>query len=270
MQECTGPKDCNLGTKDCGNRSLGKRQFVKCQTKREPGKGWGLVTNEFIPKGKLVQEYMGEVIDEKEVERRMVAWAQEHPNDPNFYVMALKKPYFVDAREYANLARFINHSCEPNCKVTSVNVNGCIRNGIYSIRDIQPGEFLCYDYHFDTNQGDRFVCRCGSPNCRGTMKGMGKDGAIKRPQNWKEAKARLEADKKFLEEAEKSKVVSLVDVMLPCAEHPNETVASGPLEKHRDEAVESRIFLWRNVKLGADFISRKSKLEKVAVFHDNN
>ena len=198
----------------------------------------------------------------------MVTWAEEHPNDPNFYVMALNKPYFVDAREYANLARFINHSCAPNCKVTSVNVKGYVRNGIYSIRDIQPGEFLCYDYHFDTNQGDRFVCRCGAPNCRGTMKGKGKYDPIKKPENWKEAKARYEADQRFLEEAEQTKVVSLVDALLPCAEHPNETVSSGPLEKHREEAINSRIFLWRNVKLGADFVSRNSRLEKVAVFHD--
>jgi hypothetical protein len=131
MSECAGPINCNLGGKDCGNRALGKRQFVRCQPRRERGKGWGLVTLEFIPKGKLVQEYVGEVIDEKEKEKRLVAWNEEHPNDPNFYVMALSTGYYVDAREYANLARFINHSCDPNCKVSSVNVKGYIRNGIY-------------------------------------------------------------------------------------------------------------------------------------------
>jgi hypothetical protein len=262
MTECTGPNNCNLGGKDCGNRALGKRQFVKCQPKRERGKGWGLVTLEFIPKGKVVQEYMGEVIDEKEKEKRLTSWSEEHPNDPNFYVMALSPGYYVDAREYANFARFINHSCDPNCKVASINVKGYIRNGIYSIRDIRPGEFLSYDYHFDTKHGDRFVCRCGATNCRGTMKGLGKDGAMKMPASWKEAKARYEADKKFLEETEKTKVVCLVDTLLPCAEHPNETIASGPLQKHRRETISGRIFLWRNLKLGADFVSRYSRLEK--------
>jgi SET domain len=268
MAECTGPANCNLGAKDCGNRCLGKRQFVKCQPKRERGKGWGLVALEFIPKGKLVQEYMGEIINEKEKERRLIAWSQEHPNDPNFYVMALSVGFYVDAREYANLARFINHSCDPNCKVSSINVKGYLRNGIYSIRDIRPGEFLSYDYHFDTKQGDRFVCRCGAAKCRGTMKGQGKDELTKQqqqllllpPSNWKEARARYDMDKKFLEEAEKSKVVSLVDSLLPCAEHPNETVAAGPLWKHREEARRSRIFLWRNLQLGADFVSRNSRL----------
>jgi hypothetical protein len=264
MAECTGSANCNLGAKDCGNRCLGKRQFVKCQPKRERGKGWGLVTLEFIPKGKLVQEYMGEVINEMEKERRLIAWNHEHPNDPNFYVMALSVGFYVDARECANLARFINHSCNPNCKVSSINVKGYIRNGIYSIRDIRPGEFLSYDYHFDTKQGDRFVCRCGATNCRGTMQGQGRDEWAKQqqPTNWKEARARYDADEKFLQEAEKSKVVSLVDTLLPCAEHPNETVAAGPLRKHRDEARRSRIFLWRNVRLGADFVSRNSRLGK--------
>lgn len=270
MSECVGPANCNLGGKNCGNRSLGKKQFVKCQPKRERGKGWGLVTLEFIPKGTLVQEYMGEVINEKEKERRLIAWNEEHPNDPNFYVMALSTGYYVDAREYANLARFINHSCDPNCKVSGINVKGYIRNGIYSLRDIHPGEFLSYDYHFDTKQGDRFVCRCGAVNCRGTMKGQGKDALSKLPANWKEAKARYEADKKFLEDAEKTKVVSLVGSLLPCAEHPNETVANGPLLKHRDEAIRSRIFLWRNLRLGTDFVSRNARLEKAALTRESH
>jgi len=159
MAECIGPINCNLGNKDCGNRALGKRQFVKCQPKRERGKGWGLITLESIPKNNLVQEYVGEVIDEKEKENRLRIWTKEHPYDPNFYVMALSGGYYIDARVFANQSRFINHSCAPNCKVMSVNVKGRIRNGIYNIRDIKAGEFLCYDYHFDTKQGERFACR---------------------------------------------------------------------------------------------------------------
>jgi SET domain len=265
MAECVGPANCHLGTKDCGNRGLGKRQYVKCQPQRERGRGWGLVTLEAVPKGGLVHEYVGEVIDEREKTERLQVWNMEHPNDPNFYVMALSGGYYVDAREYANQSRFINHSCAPNCKVVSVNVRGHIRNGIYSIRDIQAGEFLSYDYHFDTKQGDRFVCRCGAPNCRGTMKGGGKhdkdDPSLKRPSNWKEAKARYEADRIFLNELQGADVVSLVDFALPEAENPSEVVSAGPLAKHRELAMRNRIFLWRNVKLGSDFISRFSRLE---------
>jgi hypothetical protein len=260
MSECTSI-NCNLGNKDCGNRALGKRQFVKCQPKRERGKGWGLATLENIPKNKLVQEYVGEVIDEKEKENRLRIWTKEHPYDPNFYVMALSGGYYIDARVFANQSRFINHSCAPNCKVMSVNVKGRIRNGIYSIRDIKAGEFLCYDYHFDTKQGDRFSCRCGAPNCRGTMKGGKKDdNATKKVTTWKEIRAQYEADKTFLEELKGTDAITLENGMLPGAENPTEVVSRGPLWKHRQEAINGRIFLWRNVKLGANFVSRHARL----------
>ena len=263
MTECVGSVNCNLGNKDCGNRSLGKRQFVKCQPKRERGKGWGLVTLENIPKNKLVQEYVGEVIDEKEKENRLRIWTKEHPYDPNFYVMALSGGYYVDARVYANQSRFINHSCAPNCKVMSTNVKGRLRNGIYSIRDIEAGEFLCYDYHFDTKQGDRFACRCGAPNCRGTMQG-GKRGdnnsETKKVRTWKEIRAEYETDKVFLKEVGGMDVIRLKSDMLPGAENPNELVARGPLQKHRQAAIDGRIFLWRNVKRGSNFVSRHVRL----------
>ena len=260
MQECTSA-NCNFGGKDCGNRALGKRQFVKCQPKRERGKGWGLATLENIPKNKLVQEYVGEVINEKEKENRLRIWSKEHPYDPNFYVMALSGGYYLDARVFANQSRFINHSCAPNCKVMSVNVKGRIRNGIYSIRDIKAGEFLCYDYHFDTKQGERFACRCGAPNCRGTMQGGKREGnASKKAKTWKEIRANYEADKTFLKEMEGKDVITLKNGVLPGTENPNEIVARGPLWKHRQPAIEGRIFLWRNVKRGANFESRYARL----------
>jgi len=261
MAECIGPINCNLGDKDCGNRGMSKRKFVKCQPKREPGKGWGLVTLEHIPKGKLVQEYVGEVVDEKEKEHRLRIWNEEHPNDPNFYVMELSAGFYIDARVYANQSRFINHSCAPNCNVMSVNVKGRIRNGIYSTRDIDAGEFLSYDYHFDTKQGDRFVCRCGAPNCRGTMKGGKKsENGSKKAATWKEIKARYEADRAFLKELNGKDVITLKNGLVPGAENPNELVARGPLQKHRKAAIDGRIFLWRNVKLGANFVSRHARL----------
>ena len=258
--ECTSA-NCNLGGKDCGNRAMGKRQFVKCQPKREIGKGWGLVTLEDVPKGKLVQEYVGEVINEKEKEERLRLWSIEHPYDPNFYVMALSGGYYLDARVYANQSRFINHSCAPNCILMSVNVKGRIRNGIYSLRDIKAGEFLCYDYHFDTKQGERFACRCGAPNCRGTMQGGKKeDNASKKAKTWKEIRAEYENDKAFLKAMEGTDVITLQNGLMPGTENADEVVARGPLRKHRQPAIDGRIFLWRNVKKGANFESRSARL----------
>jgi len=248
--------NCDLGPA-CSNRSLGRKQFAKCKPMREQGKGWGLVAVSGVKKGELVQEYVGEIIDEKEKEKRLQEWTRDHPNDPNFYVMALDSGWYIDARVKANLSRFINHSCAPNCRLLPLNVNGHMRVGIYSLRDIAPGEFLSYDYQFDTKHGDKFRCRCGAEKCRGTMKGgKGEDGAAEqktRKEEWQDAKAAYDRDQKYLEEAEENERMraSQVDCLVPGAENPGETVAAGPNEKkYRRSAWSDRLFLWRNVIQG--------------------
>jgi hypothetical protein len=281
MMECHGEgkhSNCAVGGNDCGNRSLGKRQYTKCKPKREQGKGWGLVAMGSVKKGELVQEYMGDVIDEATKESRLEEWTKEHPNDPNFYIMALPAGWYIDARHEANLSRFINHSCDPSCKLLTVNVKGYMRVGIYATRDIAAGEFLNYDYHFDTKHGDKFLCRCGAKNCRGTMKGGQGQGADDKKQlNLKEARARLELHKKFLDEVKSKQVVSQVGALVPAAEQPTETVSAGPQGRHRDAALRNRIFLCRNATRGADFTCRlaainahKQRAEAEAVAQEPN
>ena len=134
-------KNCNLGP-SCGNRLLSSRNCAKCKPVRERGKGWGLVSVHEIQKGGLVLEYVGEVIDEKTKRSRLETWSEEHPNDPNFYIMSLETGWYIDAREMGNLSRFINHSCDPNCQLTRVFVGGYLRIAIVAIKYVAPGEFL--------------------------------------------------------------------------------------------------------------------------------
>jgi hypothetical protein len=268
--ECTGEKGskssiCAVG-RGCGNRSLGQKKFKKCLPKREQGKGWGLVTQQDIYKGELITEYVGEVVDEETKEVRLAEWAKDHPNDPNFYVMQLSKQWYIDARREANLSRFINHSCDPNAILVTITVNHMFRNGIFALQDISAGSFLSYDYHFDTRHGDRFVCRCGSANCRGTMKdrALEADAADKtKRQLWEDAKRDYDRDKAFLEDfhAKRQERESQVDALVPGWEFPSDLVANGPPSRHRVEAQQGRIFLWRNVRLGADFSRRLARLE---------
>ena len=143
-----------------------------------------------------------------------------------------------------------------------------MRNGIFANRDIAAGEFLSYDYQFDTKL-DRFVCRCGSKNCRGNMRGgpavnnNGANSKKSKTEIWEEAKAKYERDKKFvsehyeLEENRRSQVSATV----PNAENPTETVANGAQARYRYEAQRGRIFLWRNAVKGSDFVNRVSRLE---------
>ena len=282
MTECVGDMSKGKGEKNpyanccvgpsCGNRMMGQRKFAKCRPKREQGKGWGLIVVNGVKKGGLVQEYGGEVIDEQTKEARLNQWAKDHPNDPNFYIMSLEHGWYIDAREKGNLARFINHSCGPNCVLIPINVAGNIRVAVVALRDIAPGEFLCYDYQFDTKHGDKFLCRCGAPNCRGTMKGGEKGGQIveakkTRKELWAEAKARFDRDKKYMEEVadDQARRLNQTDFLRPGELEMKDSataVASGPQDRDRDYAQTYRIFLWRSAVCGSDFSSRYLRHER--------
>lgn len=269
--ECVGNKTLKSGDKNpywncncgpgCGNRAVSQREFAKCRPAREHGKGWGLIAINGVKKDDVVQEYVGEIIDEKTKEERLKAWAFDHPNDPNFYVMHLEPGWYIDAREVANMARFINHSCDPNCKLVPVNVAGHMRVSIVCTDNVPPGGFLSYDYQFDTRDGEKFTCRCGAANCRGTMQGR---RAEDRPADKKskkqlfaEAKARRQRDKKFLHGAFSSarERLHLTGPFVPGARAEEAApVAGGPRDKDRREA--RGVFLWRNARDGGDFSSR--------------
>jgi len=253
--------NCNCGP-NCGNRAMSKRQFAKCRPMHEHGKGWGLIATNGVKKGELVQEYAGEIIDEETKEERLKAWACDHPNDPNFYIMHLEPGWYIDAREVANMARFINHSCDPNCKLVPVNVAGQVRVSIMCIKNVALGDFLSYDYQFDTQHGEKFICRCGAKSCRGTMKGGKTDDKVAKKtkkQLLSEARARVQRDKKFLQsvfDSERDRLC-LTGPFVPGEDMEKaEMVAGGPKEHYRHEVQGGHIFLWRNATIGGDFSSR--------------
>ena len=263
----TKETNCRLGL-GCGNRQFSQRLFANCKPQREKGRGWGLVPVDPVHQGDLVVEYVGEVIDEATKESRLAAWSDEHPNDPNFYIMELQTGWFIDARNVANLSRFINHACDPNCRLTQINCKGKMRCGIFALRDIAAGEFLSYDYHFDTRHGDQFICCCGSANCRGTMKGGVREetneaaaaGTKTQKETWEAAKAEYDRDRKFVEELEQT--TSLVSEFVPAADpgSMDEYVAAGPQRKFRQKA--RTLFLWRNAMQGSNFRARIAALEQ--------
>jgi hypothetical protein len=160
--------NCNLGPK-CGNRVFQNRQWSKIVRFREHAMGWGCKAGEDIPEGQLVIEYVGEVIDDAEVELRMKNQKEFTPHDHEYYIMQLENGYFVDGKHKGNDSRFINHSCDPNCELERWVVNGKMRIGIFSTKYITKGEPLSYDYQFDTNEVSSFKCYCGTEKCRGTM-----------------------------------------------------------------------------------------------------
>ena len=78
----------------------------------------------------------------------------------------------IDPTFYGNIARFINHSCDPNCVTRKWTVERETMIGIFAIRDIQEDEELSFDYQFDSFKTPYTKCYCGSSNCKGYL-GLG-------------------------------------------------------------------------------------------------
>eukprot|EP00056_Hartaetosiga_gracilis_P012053 m.187705 g.187705 ORF g.187705 m.187705 type:complete len:1009 (+) comp13627_c0_seq6:580-3606(+) len=162
--ECD-PKKCTTGDK-CSNRRIQQRKYPKLVPFLTPNRGWGLKAGEDIAQGRFVIEYVGEVIGEEECKRRLAE--NEKNKNHSFYILSLCRGVYVDARLKANLARFINHSCDPNCSIQKWNVLGEIKVGIFAKMDIKKGTELTFDYQLDSlGSANKTVCHCGGDNCRG-------------------------------------------------------------------------------------------------------
>jgi uncharacterized protein len=136
-----------------------------------------------IPKGTRIIEYVGEHITCAEADRRYPD--DDGPARHHTFLFTLNTRTVIDAAHGGNAARFINHSCAPNC-------DAIIERGhiwIDAIRDIPRGEELVYDYQFehrrDYTEADlrTYVCRCGAANCRGTIVKV--DGRRKIAKAWR-------------------------------------------------------------------------------------
>lgn len=118
-----------------------------------------------IPNDTPIIEYVGEKITKAESTRRGDALLERSKKTGGaaVYVFTLNKKYDIDGAKGLNPARYINHSCNPNCEAYIVRG----RIWIYSLRKIKAGDELTYNYGFDADTWDDHPCRCGSPNCVG-------------------------------------------------------------------------------------------------------
>lgn len=163
--------ECELSSCPCGelcqNRKFQTQMDKAVYPFRTNFKGWGLMAGEAIPKGSFVLQYIGEIFSVKSSEgiKRMAECAQSTCT----YLMKLSSKELIDPTHKGNIARFINHSCEPNCITQKWNVLGEVVVGIFAIKDIQLGEELTFDYKFDVYKTPLMVCYCGTPNCRGYL-----------------------------------------------------------------------------------------------------
>ncbi len=153
-----------------------------CEVRGSEIHGRGVYATTFIPQETQIIEYVGELIDKKESERRGLSQHEKSlkTGDAAVYIFTLTKNYDLDGNVPWNTARLINHSCAPNCEA---QVDGR-RIYIYSLRDINPGEELTFDYGFDVDCYEDHPCRCGDSECVGYI--------VSREQ-WPELDAKLRA-----------------------------------------------------------------------------
>jgi len=106
------------------------------------------------------------VVDFKELWRR-----SQKPEEEHYYLLLLNgENKAIDASRKGNLARFINHSCEPNCKLSEWRVAGALKVGFFALRDIGVGEEITYNYSLlSTPNTKRRACKCNSLSCKGHM-----------------------------------------------------------------------------------------------------
>ncbi|SCU96089.1 LAFA_0G04192g1_1 [Lachancea sp. 'fantastica'] len=106
----------------------------------------------------------------------------------HFYFMMLQAGEFIDATMKGSLARFCNHSCNPNAYVNKWDVAGKLRMGIFAHRDIVKGEEITFDYNVDRYGATAQPCYCDEPNCIGFLGGKTQtDAASLLPQNYADA-----------------------------------------------------------------------------------
>lgn len=126
--------------------------------------GRGLFCKRNIEAGEMVIEYAGTVI------RAVLTDKREKYYDGKgigCYMFRIDDFDVVDATMQGNAARFINHSCEPNCYSRVINVDGRKHIVIFALRKIYRGEELTYDYKFPIeDENSKLHCNCGARRCR--------------------------------------------------------------------------------------------------------
>jgi SET domain-containing protein len=119
--------------------------------------GTGVFARVDLREGSRVLEYVGERVTKEESLRRR--------EDGNFFVFVVTDKFDIDGAVDWNPARFINHSCSPNCEARMEDE----RIWIIALRDIKAGEELGFNYGYDLQDYEDHPCSCGAPNCLGFM-----------------------------------------------------------------------------------------------------
>ncbi|RMY26958.1 hypothetical protein D0865_16144, partial [Hortaea werneckii] len=211
MQYECNSTNCSLPPYQCSNRAFaslttrikrGGPFDIGVEVIKTPTRGFGVRSCRSFAPGQIIMEYTGEIITESECQRRM---REVYKDMHCYYLMELERGLIIDGTR-GSMARFINHSCKPNCEVRMVKVNGTPRMGVFAGEDgVTTGEELSYDYNFDNFGTERQVCYCGAQGCRGFLSKRLNKEEMKRLVAKEEAEERERLRKAAEEEREREK-----------------------------------------------------------------
>jgi uncharacterized protein len=145
-----------------GNGSLSSRSSLPFEVRDSPTHGRGAFATRSIRKGARIIEYIG---------KRMLWSDVPEDDDPHTFLFSIDNGKVINAAIGGNEARWINHSCDPNCEAVGEGE----RIFVYALRDIEPDEELFYDYALELDEPltdqlrQDHKCLCATARCRGTM-----------------------------------------------------------------------------------------------------
>jgi hypothetical protein len=143
-----------------------RKPYRRISVRRSNIHGKGVFATTFIPEGSRIIEYKGRRISEAEADRKY-----GDDESPHTFLFLLDNEIVIDANYDGNSARWINHSCDPNCEANEEDG----RLYIEALRDIRAGEEFTYDYNLTLDERHTpalkraHACGCGTRKCRGTI-----------------------------------------------------------------------------------------------------
>jgi hypothetical protein len=263
-------RSCPAG-RHCQNQRMQRMQYARIEKRDLGAKGTGIVAAEDMVAGTLIGEYQGEVVDEDEFVRRR----EEYVGERHFYFMSLTPKLFIDASRYAQVTRFINHSCEPNAETQKWTAGREDRVGIFAKETIRKGEEICFDYGTKGCSGayERPVkCLCNADKCRGFLinasDGGGDHRGLPRTSSLfaSESATHLETERRAEKISDGRRLLERANVLAAALTSLTAAVGGRFDERALDDGAKQRLQRWLQRKdtaggaLGYARIPRKSPL----------
>ncbi|OKL62954.1 hypothetical protein UA08_01973 [Talaromyces atroroseus] len=239
--ECDS-SNCRIGP-NCGNRSFeelkqrskaGGKYNIGVEVIKTADRGYGVRSNRTFEPNQVIVEYTGEIITQNECEKRM---RTVYKNNECYYLMYFDQNMIIDATR-GSIARFVNHSCAPNCRMEKWTVGGKPRMALFAgDRGIMTGEELTYDYNFDPySQKNVQQCRCGAPTCRGVLGPRPKERELRESKAEQKKGAQQKKSKNALA-GTKRKLSNVLDESTSALNKKRKVMANNSVKKTFSKAV---------------------------------